>query len=52
MERVGQILIDNEGYVCIRWEDGLGKKVSENSLQDKASDICDLIAEILEIVKQ
>ena len=27
MEVLGKILLDNEGYVCIRWEDEIGKLV-------------------------
>lgn len=43
MEIVGKIYLDSEGYVCIRWEDEVGKLVSEHELQEKAEDICDLI---------
>lgn len=51
MRELGKIYLDDEGYVVISWEDGLGKEVTENGLQEKASDICDLIAtEILNIV--
>lgn len=43
MEVLGKILLNNEGYVCIRWEDEIGKLVSEHELQERAGRICDLI---------
>ena len=45
MEVLGKILLDSEGYVCIRWEDEIGKLVSEYELQERAGEICDLICE-------
>ena len=45
MEVLGKILLDSEGYVCIRWEDEIGKLVSEHELQERAGKICDLICE-------
>ena len=43
MEIVGKIYLDSEGYVCIRWEDEVGKLVFKHKLQEKAEEICDLI---------
>lgn len=43
MEIVGKIYLDSEGYVCIRWEDKVGKLVFEHELQEKAEEVCDLI---------
>ena len=45
MEVLGKNLLDSEGYVCIRWEDEIGKLVSEHELQERAGEICDLICE-------
>ena len=39
MEMVGKIYLDSEGYVCIRWEDEVGKLVSEHGLQERAGEI-------------
>lgn len=43
MKFLGRILLDSEGYVCISWEDEIGKLVTEHGLQEKAGEICDLI---------
>ena len=43
MEVLGKILLDSEGYVYIRWEDKIGKLVSEHELQERVRKICDLI---------
>lgn len=43
MEVIGKIILDAEGYVCIRWEDKTGKLVSEKGLQERAGEICDII---------
>ena len=39
MDIVGKIYLDSEGYVCIRWEDEVGKLVSEHGLQERAGEI-------------
>ena len=47
MDKLGEIFLDNDGYVNIRWTKELGKMISENDLQDTAGDICDSIAGVL-----
>lgn len=47
MEKIGEIFLDNDGYVNIRWAEEVGRLVLENDLQDTAGSICDSIAEIL-----
>lgn len=37
MKIVGKIYLDSEGHVCIRWEDEVGKLVSEHGLQERAA---------------
>lgn len=45
MKVIGKIILDGDGYVCISWENEVGKLVTEKNLQEKASEICDIICE-------
>ena len=47
MEVLGKIIVNNDGFIVIRWEDNIGSEVTKCGLQEKASDICDKIAEII-----
>lgn len=43
MDIVGKIYLDDEGYVCIKWENEVGKLIVEHELQERADEICDVI---------
>ena len=51
MEKLGEIFLDNEGYVIITGNEELERLVEENGVQSKFEDICDSIVEVLGEIK-
>lgn len=51
MKKIGEVFVDSEGYVVIRWKEDLGRAITVNDLQDKASQVANDVANILNEVK-
>lgn len=47
MNKLGEIFLDSDGHVVIRWRDDLGREITVNNLQNDASRIADGVAGIL-----